>query len=507
MNKEKKTKVIEDLKKIVGEEHVSDNAAVLSSYRYFIGKSYPPQIVTMPDDSEQVQQIVKLANQENLTILPIATGTKSRTRDADILLDLARMNKILRFDPENCFVLVEPGVTFNQLDPLLEEAGYAIARGTFPSSFSVAGNLAVCRSFNNNFSGRIGDQSLGVETVLMDGTMLRTGLATYGIEFWSTLNMDIPDYRGLFNRYTETNPLLGIITKAAIRIWPRHETQALPMGGFPTFEGAMRYAQAVSKAQLSDQTMVWSWVVMALTESKARESKEDLEFMQYRQGHDYTEPYKDMHYCYTWSQIRGYKEQVEAGVKVCERLAQENGGKILSDEELDATIPNVTAALRHHYRDFNYAGEKEGAPMLLWMHGGEGLGETCYYYGWVSDLIELEKAYNDRWTKDLKRAPVPYYVRIMEGGVGGHLRYIPLVDLMDSQEAQRTMARSAELHAWVHEKFPNVHCPMGNRDPDKDSIGMGHTMERLREALDPNHVGFRPGEDRLEPDEDEAVND
>jgi len=508
MDQNKRRMILNELKNIMGMENASDNPAVTSSYRYIQGPGGAPEIVAMPRTVEHVQEIVRLANREKLSILPISMGTKAWSREVDILVDMMKMNKVIKVDPENCYALLETGVSFNQVDPLLEKVGYTMARGTFPISFSVVGNHGVVRSFNHNFSGRIGDQTLGMEVVLMDGTLLRTGLATYGIDFWSTMNMDVPDYRGLFQRYNQKTPLLGIITKAAIRIWPRLEAQGFPIGGFDSFAGAMRYCQAVTKAGIADQSMVWSWVIMAMVEAKARESKNDIDFLNYRMAHDYSEPYKGMHYCYTWTQFRGYKETVDANLKVCKRIAKENGGKILTEKQLEATIPKVSAVLKSHYKDFHFIGEKDGAPMLLWFHGGEGLGETCYYYGWVEDLIKLEIAYNKRLTETYKHSPVPYYVRIMEGGVGAHLRYIPFIDLMDEKEAATTLNRSAELHAWVHENFPNIHCPMGDRHIETDSIGMGDIMNKIREALDPNHVGYVAGDKRLEPepkDEEAAV--
>lgn len=501
MNKIKKKNILKALKDILGEDGVSGNPAVCSSYRLFEGKA--PQFVTMPKTTEQVQEIVRLANKEKLTLLPISIGTKAISREADILLDMMQMNKIITVDPENSFVLVEAGVTFNQLDVELEKVGYTIARGTFPSSFSVVGNLAVTRSFNNNFSGRICNQTLGLEAVLLDGEMVRTGVATFGNDFWSTINMDVPDYRGLFFRYDQNNPPLGITTKAAIRIWPKLEAQGFPIGGFDTFEGAVRFCKAVTKAGIADQSMAWSWVVMGLPESKTPGSKIELDFLNHRMTNDFDTPYPGMHYCYTWTQFRGYKEQVDVNLKICERLAKEHGGRILSEKELNDTIPNTYAVLKSHYKDFHFSGEKDGAPMLLWMHGGESLGETCYYYGWTEDLIKLEGAYNKRLIEKYKGSPQPYYMRIMEGGVGAHLRYIPLLDLCDPDETKAHFQRSAELHSWVKKKFPNIHCPMGNQNVDTDSIGMGAIIQKLRKTLDPNQVGFVPGDKRLEADKED----
>ena len=136
--------------------------------------------------------------------------------------------------------------------------------------------------------------------------------------------------------------------------------------------------------------------------------------------------------------------------------------------------------------------------------GGMGGGLTCYYYGFMEDLIEMEAAYNKRLVEHHKIPPQFYYTRTNEGGIASHLRYIPIFDDMDGFEEKR-LAVMDEMHAWVHKTFPNIHCPMGDRDVYADSIGMGHLMEKLRETLDPNHIGYLAGARRLAPEEEKKA--
>jgi FAD/FMN-containing dehydrogenase len=501
-----KAMILKELGSFLGEENVSDNPAVRSGYRgsnynYLFPWGKAPELVVMPKSVEHVQEVVKLANKEKLTILPICCGTVTPFCEADIIIDMMGMDKIIKIDTDNSYVVLEPGVTFNRLTPFLIKEGYTIPHGSFPPSFSVIGNLGARRGFNHNFAGRFADQTLGFEIVLPDGTLLKTGTATYGMDYWSPLTMDMPDIRGLFFASGQRTPPLGIITKAALRIWPIMEVRGLPIGGFDSFGKALRFCKALSKAGIADESMVWSWVLVGMCEARAQGGKMDMDFLTHRMTNDYTRPYKGLHYCYTWTQFRGYKEQVDVNLKLCERIAKEMGGKILSDEELQNTIPKLWETWKFSYKDFQP--EKTKA-FHLWKVGGDGMIEAWYYAGWIDDLIKLEEAFNRRIREKYHRLPQPYYCRIFESGVGGHLRYQPAGDMADEYQAKKYIAMRQEMHDWVINNFPNIHAPGGYKRPRTHSIGLGNVLDKIRDAIDPNHIGYLPGEKRLE-SEDEGL--
>ena len=208
---------------------------------------------------------------------------------------------------------------------------------------------------------------------------------------------------------------------------------------------------------------------------------------------------KGLHYNYTWSQIRGYKEQVEGNLKACNRIAKEMGGKILTDNEIQDTIPEMSKTWKTCYQEFAHEKTK-GAHM--WRLGGEGMAEVWYYIGWIDDLIKLEEGYNRRLKEKYNWIVQPYYTRIFESGIGGHLRYMPCVDMADDFQREKTMKIREEMHTWVLDNYPNIHT-YGYRMVKSHSIGMGSVLSKIREALDPNHIMYMPGDERLE-SEDEA---
>ena len=178
---------------------------------------------------------------------------------------------------------------------------------------------------------------------MFDGTIMRTGLAALGTDYWQYNNTEMPDLKGIFMNPATHAPILGIITKAAIRIWPMLEARAVPIAGFEKFASALKYCKDLADGGIVDQTTIWNWVLVGMTECRAGKTggQDDLDFFNYRMKAAYNEPYKDLHTYYAIASCRGYKEQVDVYEKLCEKIAKERGGKILSEKKHQSTIPHV----------------------------------------------------------------------------------------------------------------------------------------------------------------------
>lgn len=111
----------EDLTKIVGAQNVSDDPEALQSYSKDCSLSTPrtPNYIARPKNTDEVQRVVKLANEYSIPVVPCSSGIhfygNTIPNLGGIVLDLRRMNKILEFDLYNKMVRVEPGVTWGQL--------------------------------------------------------------------------------------------------------------------------------------------------------------------------------------------------------------------------------------------------------------------------------------------------------------------------------------------------------------------------------------------------------
>ena len=120
-----------ELVKIVGSSNVLKRPKVLEEYSKDLSfvPRVMPRCVVKPGNIEELQGVVKWANETLTPLVPVSSGPPHSRGDtvpgADgaIIVDLSRMKKIIRVDPRNKVAMIEPGVTFGELQPELEKAG------------------------------------------------------------------------------------------------------------------------------------------------------------------------------------------------------------------------------------------------------------------------------------------------------------------------------------------------------------------------------------------------
>ena len=178
-----------------------------------------------PDGVEQVQAIMRIANELSIPIYPISTGKNltyggsAPVLSGSVVLDLKRMNRILEVSEKNAYALVEPGVSYFDLYRHIREhklklwidcpdpgwgspMGNALDHG--------AGRTAL--PYRDHFESRC-----GMEVVLADGDLVRTGMgALPGSKTWQQFRYGVgPMVDGLF---AQSN--FGVVTKMGFWLMP-----------------------------------------------------------------------------------------------------------------------------------------------------------------------------------------------------------------------------------------------------------------------------------------------
>jgi len=133
---EKKAQLI----RIVGTEHVIDDPEILDAYSRDNSFTPPmkPRLVVKPKNTDEVKGIVRWANQTRTPLIPVSSGPPHFRGDTvpslpeAVIVDLSTMQRIIRIDRRNRVVMIEPGVTFSQLQPELTKEGMRLSMPLLP---------------------------------------------------------------------------------------------------------------------------------------------------------------------------------------------------------------------------------------------------------------------------------------------------------------------------------------------------------------------------------------
>jgi glycolate oxidase len=192
-----------------------------------------PMVVVLPSTVDQISRVLAYCHENGIRVVPRGSGTSlsggALPLEDGILLGLGKFNEILEVDFDNRCAVVQPGVTNLGITRAVEHEGFYYAPD--PSSqiaCSIGGNVAEnaggvhCLKY-----GLTTNNVLGVQMVLMDGTILRLG--------GKHLDSDAYDLLGIV---TGSEGLLGVVTEVTVRLLPEPETARAVLLGFPSNEAA-----------------------------------------------------------------------------------------------------------------------------------------------------------------------------------------------------------------------------------------------------------------------------
>ncbi|MFW9977117.1 MAG: FAD-binding oxidoreductase [Candidatus Thorarchaeota archaeon] len=212
---------------ILGDRHVASGSGEQFVYSMDMTENEPrkPRLVVMPESVEEIQAIVRLANETRTPLIPFVSGQNVGGLtipqvDGAVIVDLKRMNRVIELDHNAMYVVVEPGVTFGHLRRFLDEHAPEL-RYTFPLAppyTSVMANALLQGLCDlSTVHGAMADFVNGLEAVLPTGTLIRAGSGILGDGNWFG-RYPLPDLVGLFSGW---QGMTGIVTKIALQLWPR----------------------------------------------------------------------------------------------------------------------------------------------------------------------------------------------------------------------------------------------------------------------------------------------
>jgi glycolate oxidase len=210
-----------------------------------------PRAVAFPTTTEEVAELVRIAADLRVPVVPRGAGTGLSGGGSGIegclTIAFTAMDRILEIDKENLVAVVQPGVINATLKAAVAAEGLFYAPD--PASFemcSIGGNLGTnagglcCVKY-----GQTRDSVLSLEVVLADGTILRTG------------GRNIKDVAGysLMHLFVGSQGTLAITTEATLRLRPAPPPRLTMLAFFPTLESAGRAVAGIAAAGLAPVTL------------------------------------------------------------------------------------------------------------------------------------------------------------------------------------------------------------------------------------------------------------
>jgi hypothetical protein len=274
--KESPQDVAARLRDALGGEHArlrtstEDLASYGRDFSYVVDKG-PPQFVALPKTKEEVSSLLVLAGELGIPVTARSAGLglgTTMSTESGLVIDCTLMNRVLSIDTETETVVVESGVSFEELAPILAQKGYAVSVPDAPPTASVLANhLNFGAGGYLTRHGLGADLVVGLEVVLPDGSIAKTGTGSAdGVNaFGRYASNPIPDLTGLFLGSLGT---LGIVTSVAIKMFQLPKAVAHRKFGFASMELASRAAKLAAARQLADQVTAYSWFFLAEATAK-----------------------------------------------------------------------------------------------------------------------------------------------------------------------------------------------------------------------------------------------
>lgn len=233
---------IQAIQQLLKKEHILTDPADIWSYGYDNSRRHAlPDMVVQPNTHEQVHQIVLLCNQYEiaLTARGRGTGTTGATvpLEAGLILSTERLTRIIKIDPANRYMVVEPGVTNQQVQDAAKEHGFFWPPDPTSSAYcSIGGNLAYNSAGPRTIKyGTPRENVFGLRAVTGLGEEIRTGVYT---------SKGVVGY-DLTRLLIGSEGTLAVITEATLKLTPLAESKRTLQLIYADIESAAKAVSAI----------------------------------------------------------------------------------------------------------------------------------------------------------------------------------------------------------------------------------------------------------------------
>ncbi|XP_064473709.1 probable D-lactate dehydrogenase, mitochondrial [Ornithodoros turicata] len=230
--------VIDEISSIVGQENVNRSTTVRQKHSFDQGPYNPaaPDIVVFPGSTAEVSRVARTCYEHGVPMVPYGYGSGFeggvQAVNGGVCICFQNMNKVLEVQGNDHTAIVQPGVSWREINAFVHQSGLWFPVDTGVDS-SIGGMCATSASTTNAILyGTMRQNALNLEVVLPDGKVIDTAGKTKRC-FKSTAGYN------LTSLFIGSEGTLGIITKATLRLYCLPEVITTAVCTFPTVTSAI----------------------------------------------------------------------------------------------------------------------------------------------------------------------------------------------------------------------------------------------------------------------------
>lgn len=193
----------------------------------------PPEVVVYPESTDEVAAILGICSHHNVPVIGYGAGTslegQAQAPQGGVCVDFRMMARVLQINPADMDVVVQPGLTREALNAELRTTGLFFP--VDPGANASLGGMASTRASGTTAVryGTMRDNVLGLEVVLADGRIIRTG---------TRARKTAAGY-DLTALFVGAEGTLGLITELTLRLQGQPEATTAAICGFAEMTSAV----------------------------------------------------------------------------------------------------------------------------------------------------------------------------------------------------------------------------------------------------------------------------